>query len=204
MYGLESNRDALLLTGAPVGIIGYGDLARAFRPLLQPFGCPVKAYDPWLPDHVLRAQGCAPATLDAVLSTSRFVFVFATVTAENQGFIGARELALMPPGSCLLLLSRAAVVDFPALAQAVGEGRIRAATDVFPTEPLPTDDPMRGLDGLLMSAHRAGALDSAFKKMGELVLGDLKLVLAGLPPVGCKRAERETVARLRSKAVDIS
>ena len=52
--------------------------------------------------------------------------------------------------------------------------------------------------------HRAGALDSAFKEMGELVIQDLKLILKGLPPKLCKKAERETVKYLRSKPVDIN
>jgi phosphoglycerate dehydrogenase-like enzyme len=48
-YGLESNRDCFLFTGSRVGIIGFGDLARTFRPMVRPFRCPVKVYDPWLP-----------------------------------------------------------------------------------------------------------------------------------------------------------
>ena len=57
------------------------------------------------------------------------------------------------------------------------------------------------LDGFILSAHRAGALDVAFKKMGEMVLDDMELVARGLPPVVCRRAERETVRRMRSKPV---
>jgi phosphoglycerate dehydrogenase-like enzyme len=51
IYGLESNRDSFLFTGCRVGIIGFGDLARAFRAVLRPFRCPVKIYDPWLPER---------------------------------------------------------------------------------------------------------------------------------------------------------
>src|ERR1700722_7477229 len=55
VYGLQSNQDSFLFTGCRVGIIGFGDLARAFRPLVRAFRCPVKVYDPWLPDReVLR------------------------------------------------------------------------------------------------------------------------------------------------------
>ena len=54
------------------------------------------------------------------------------------------------------------------------------------------------------SAHRAGALDSAFKKMGDMVLEDMALMDRGLPPMRCKRAERETVSRMRSKPVSVN
>ncbi len=88
-YGFESNRDCSLFTGSRVGIIGFGDLARAFRPMLRPFRCPVKVFDPWLPERELLHNDCTPASLDDLLSTSDAVFVFASVTSENQGFLGA-------------------------------------------------------------------------------------------------------------------
>ena len=49
-YGLDCNADAFLLTGSPVGIVGYGDLGRTLHRLLAPFACPVKVHDPWLPE----------------------------------------------------------------------------------------------------------------------------------------------------------
>ena len=52
------------------------------------------------------------------------------------------------------------------------------------------------------SAHRAGALDIAFKRMGDMVLEYMDLIERGLPPLRSKRAERETVSRMRSKPVD--
>ena len=64
--------------------------------------------------------------------------------------------------------------------------------------------PERKLKNVIFSPHRAGALDSAFKEMGELVIQDLKLISKGLPPRLCKKAERETVKFLRSKPVDIN
>jgi phosphoglycerate dehydrogenase-like enzyme len=100
-----------------------------------------------------------------------------------------------------VLLSRAGVVDFDALMAAVRSGHIKAATDVYPIEPLPLDHPVRQMENFVHSAHRAGALDIAFKQMGRMVLEDLDLLDRGLPPLACKRAERETVGRMRSKPV---
>jgi phosphoglycerate dehydrogenase-like enzyme len=203
VYGLESNQESFLIRGQPVGLIGFGDLGRAFRRLLVPFACPVKVYDPWLPDLLIRDHDCMPASLDEVL-TSRVIAVFAAVTSDNQAMLGRAQLERIRPGSLFLLMSRAAVVDFEALVDCVAQGRFKAATDVFPEEPWPGDHPVRKLDGMLLSAHRAGALDEVFKRIGELVLADLALILQGLPPVMCKRAEPETVARLRSMPVQVS
>jgi phosphoglycerate dehydrogenase-like enzyme len=203
-YGLESNADAFLLSGQPVGIVGFGDLGRELHRLLAPFGCPVKVYDPWLPDVLIERAGAAPAALDDVLATSRLVFVFAAVTSENEGFLGRAQLERMRPGAILLVMSRAGVVDFGALADLVRAGRLRAATDVFPDEPVAPGDPLRRLDGLLLSPHRAGGMREAFLQIGRLAVADLELVLRGLPPVACKRAERETAGRLRSRPVERS
>lgn len=59
---------------------------------------------------------------------------------------------------------------------AVKSGHIVAASDVFPEEPLAGDHPVRTLPGFLRSAHRAGALDIAFKRMGDMVLEDMDLI----------------------------
>jgi phosphoglycerate dehydrogenase-like enzyme len=201
LWGGEGNAAARLLSGSEIGLIGFGDLGRALARLLAGFRARIRAFDPWLPPSLLREHGIEPAPLDTVLATSDTVFVVASVTSENQGFLDAAAFARMRPGAGFVLLSRAAVVDFPALIDAVRSRHIRAASDVFPEEPLPLDHPARTLEGFLRSAHRAGALDIAFQRMGDMLLEDMALLDRGLPPLRCKRAERETVSRMRSKPV---
>jgi phosphoglycerate dehydrogenase-like enzyme len=201
-YELDGNRGCFLLAGADVGVIGLGELGRQLVRLLAPFGCRVRAYDPWLPDLVIRGAGAEPAGLDELLRGSRVVFVFAAPTTENQAMLGRRELELLPQGAALLLMSRAAVADVDAIVDLAGAGRLRAAIDVWPREPVPADHPARRVDGLLLSAHRAGGMPEAFRAIGRMAVADLELVLAGLPPMVCRRAERETVRRLRSRPID--
>lgn len=203
-YGLDGNLEAELLAGADVGFVGFGDLGRAVHKLLAGFQPVIRAFDPWLSDGALRRLGVAPASLDDVLSKSRFVFVVATITTENAHLLNAEKLGLMQKGAKLLLLSRAAVADFAALKEFAASGRIHVATDVFPEEPVAADDPIRKIPNILFSAHRAGALTSALQNIGKLVLEDLGQIARGLPPIACKRAERETVMRLRSKPIDKS
>lgn len=203
-WGLEGNGRARLLTGAEVGLVGYGELGRALHKVLVPFQTRLRVYDPWLPDALIAEAGAEPAPLDRVLGESDVIFVVAGVTSENQGFLDAAAFAAMRPGAVFILLSRADVVDFAALTDAVARGHITAATDVWPEEPMPQGHPARRLPGLLKSAHRAGALDAAFLRMGDLVLDDMGLMDRGLPPLRCKRADRETVGRLRSRPVEKS
>ncbi|HET6439713.1 MAG TPA: NAD(P)-dependent oxidoreductase [Anaeromyxobacter sp.] len=201
-YGLAGNEGFFQFSGATVGIIGFGELGRALRALLVPFRNPVLVHDPWLPDELVRAHNCRPAPLDEVLSGSRLVFVLASVTAANQGFLGRRELALLQDGAALLLLSRAAVVDFPELVGELRSGRIRAAIDVFPEEPVPRDAPIRfGGENVLYSAHRTGGMREALELIGRMTVADAELVLRGLPPQLCRRADPALASQLRSKPV---
>ncbi|MDQ0318534.1 phosphoglycerate dehydrogenase-like enzyme [Pararhizobium capsulatum DSM 1112] len=204
LWGGEGNGRARLLSGSEVGIIGFGDLGKALNRVLSGFRTTTRAFDPWMPASILRDHGVEPAGLDEVLSNSDFIFVVAAATSENQGFLDATAFAKMRDGAAFILLSRANVVDFGDLMVAVESGRIVAASDVYPQEPLPLDHPVRHLKGFLRSAHRAGALDSAFKKMGDMVLEDMDLMDRDLPPMRCKRAERETVSRIRSKPVTVN
>lgn len=203
-YGLAGNVGVFRFAGAPVGIIGFGDLGRQLRELIRPFKNVVRVFDPWLPKEIVERFDCVQSSLDEVMAESRVVFVFASVTSENEGFIGSREFALMQPGSAFLLMSRAAVVDFPAMVEAVRSGQIRAATDVFPVEPVSADDPIRQMPGLLLSAHRTGGTRDAFYEIGAMAVADAELIMKGLPPQLCRRADPATASRLRSKPVSVS
>ncbi|MBZ8134951.1 hydroxyacid dehydrogenase [Afifella sp. IM 167] len=198
-YGLSGNQGAFLLSGADMGFVGFGNLGQALLPLLQPFRPTIRVFDPWLPEGYLTDFGLVPASLDEVLSRSRVTFVLAGVTEENRGMIGAREFSLVPDDAAFVLLSRADIVDWDAFLEATRGGRFRAATDVFPVEPVPAGDPVRGHPHLLLSSHRAGGVREVFLRIGEMVLDDALLILAGLPPVRLQAARAETVTRLRSK-----
>ncbi|MCX5478736.1 hydroxyacid dehydrogenase [Kaistia geumhonensis] len=203
-YGLAGNRDTFRFAGAPVGLIGFGDLGRNLRDLIRPFRNPVAVYDPWLPGEIIERADCRPASLEDVLSTSKVIFVFASVTSENQHFIGAREFAMMQKDTAFLLMSRAAVVDFPAMLDAVRSGHIRAATDVFPEEPVAPDDPVRKVEGLILSAHRTGGTVDALYAIGRMAVADAELIMRGLPPQLCRRADPAVASRLRSKPVSVT
>ena len=93
-------------------------------------------------------------------------------------------------------MSRAHVVDFDALTEALMEGRFRAAIDVFPEEPMPSDHPIRRAPNVVLSAHRAGSIVGDSNLIGRMVVDDLEAMAHGLPPWHMQGAEPEIVARL--------
>lgn len=193
--------DSILLRGARVGLIGYGNLGRAFHALLEPFHNEVRIHDPWLPESIIRESGATSASLDDTLATSDFVFVFATATAESEHLLNGSKLDLLAPGARLILVSRAAVVDYAALLERLQAGRVYAAIDVWPEEPIPKGDPFLALDNVVVSQHRAGGIPQAFFSIGEMVCDDLELMRDGLPPARMQVAAPELVTRYRNKPV---
>lgn len=201
MYDEGRNHGSFLLSGKPLGLIGCGVLGRTLLPLLAPLGGRRLVYDPWLQDAVIRGLGAEPASLREVCADSRVVFVLAAPTTENVGLLGAPEFASMRPGTVVVVVSRAAVVDWAAALDAAAGGQIRLAVDVFPQEPIPADERARHVPGTILSAHRAGNVPEVWPQVGERVVDDLEWILRGLPPQRLAQARPETVARLRSRPV---
>jgi len=189
------NVGAFMLYDQPVGFVGYGSIGRALHPLLKPFGCRISVYDPWLVDGYLRLQGVEPASLEQVMESSKVIFVLAATTTENKALISRELLERIQPGAVFVLISRAHVVDFDALTELVCAGRFKAALDVFPTEPLALDHPIRQAQDAVLSAHRAGPVVEALWEIGDMVLDDLEAITRNLPPQRLQLAQPELISR---------
>ena len=119
--------------------------------------------------------------LDDLVATSDVLVLVVALAEETRGLLDARRLALMPPGSILVNAARGAVVDEDALAAALRTGTpVAAALDVFRTEPLPADSPLRDLP-VLLSPHAAGSTQQASGRILGGSVENLRRVLAGEP-----------------------
>ena len=198
IYSGASNRESFLLRGRTLGLFGCGNIGRSLLPLLKPFGGEILVHDPWLHDRLLEQMGVQPVDLDTLLGRSQVLFILASVTPENRQALGAEQFGRLQPGSLVVLVSRAAVVNFDALLDAAESGHIRAAIDVFPQEPVPLDARVRQTPNVILSAHRAGGIPESYRQIGQMVVDDLELILRGLPPQRMQRASLEIVRRLQS------
>ena len=194
-YLVAGNKTTFMLYDQPVGMIGYGAIARELHRLLLPFNVSISVYDPWLGDRYLRHHGVEPLPLTDLMSNSRIVFVLAAPTVENRAMITRELLERMGENALFVLVSRAHVVDFDALTELVLAGRFKMATDVFPMEPLEGDHPIRGAEGALLSAHRAGSVKTGLFELGEMIVDDLEALVRGLPPRRLLMAEPELSGR---------
>lgn len=198
-YGIAGNQEARTLFGATVGLVGFGNLGRALRPLLAPFGCSVLVFDPWLGPGFLAEQGCRKVALEELLESSEVIAILAGVTAGNEGFLDRSRLERIRADATVVLASRAEIVDLEALVALAEAGRLRLAVDVFPLEPVPAEAPIRRSRRVLLSAHRAGGTRASYARLRAMLAEDLDQIRAGLPPLRLQRAEPALAAQARSR-----
>lgn len=195
-YVRFGNRTTFSLFGSRIGFVGYGAIARKLQALLAPFDCTISVFDPWLPRTFLVRHGVHPVDLRTLLSTSDVTFVLAIPSEENRGLLDEDHLKMIPHGAVLALISRAHLVDFDALTRLVLDERFKAAIDVFPTEPLAPDHPIRTAPGAILSAHRAGSVPGELKRIGRMVADDVEAIALEIPPREMLGAEPEYIRRL--------
>ncbi|GLQ54053.1 NAD(P)-dependent oxidoreductase [Devosia nitrariae] len=183
------------LYGAELGFVGFGSIARELATLLRPFGCRIRVFDPWLTDSVITAAGCVPASLEEVMAECRAIYVLASPTPENKGLISRQLIASVQQDALLVVISRAHLVDFDALVEAADSGRIQAAVDVFPVEPVPRDATVRGSANMVLSPHRAASIRRERQAIGRMAVDDLELMSRGLPPLVLQAAQPEAIRK---------
>jgi len=194
-YLHEANDHTFMLFEQTVGIIGYGNIARILHQLLLPFNVNILVYDPWLGEGYLKRQGVRSTSLETLVADAKVIFALAAPTKENQAMLSRDLLETIQPHAVLVLASRAHVVDFDAMTEMVLAGRFKVATDVFPTEPLEPEHPIRQADYAVLSAHKAGSVKTGLWEIGEMVVDDLEMVIRGVPPKRLQNAEPELSLR---------
>ncbi|MDP2699142.1 D-2-hydroxyacid dehydrogenase family protein [Thalassospira sp.] len=142
------------LAGSTLGIIGLGRLGEKVATIAQAFGMNIIAWSENLTSERCAKLGVTLASKQDLLRQSDFITIHQRLSDRTTGLIGADELNLMKPTAFLINTSRGPIVDWQALLVAVEKGQIAGAgIDVYDTEPLPHDHPLRGSNKLLLTPH---------------------------------------------------
>jgi len=182
------------LRGSPVGLLGYGSIARELARLLQPLGVEILATKNnleeikqrgYVPNGTGDPEGeyftrlYPPQALHSVLTKSDFVVVSLPLTKETRTIIGAKELQIMKPSAYLIALGRGGQVEEYALLYALKEKQIAGAVlDVFGTEPLPKESPLWEAPNMVITPHIAGDTRNYNQLVFELFRENLQRYLA--------------------------
>jgi phosphoglycerate dehydrogenase-like enzyme len=157
MAGVWEPFDIPEIAGQTAGIVGYGDIGRAVATRLKAFGMNILALRRTPPtggSDPLVDRYYGPGGLLEMIPRCDYVVATAPLTPQTRGMIGAREFAAMKSSAVIVNVGRGAVIDEPAMIQALTEKRIAgAALDVFTVEPLPPGHPFYQLENVLLSPH---------------------------------------------------
>lgn len=166
---------AEVLAGERLGLIGLGEIGSRVARVALAFGMEVVAWSPHMTPERAAAHGAAAVPLDTLLATSRIVSLHLVPSAGTRHLIDAARLAQMRTDAWLVNTSRSALVDMPALRQALAEHRIAgAAIDVFDQEPMPADDPWRQVDNALLTPHTGFVAEPVLAGFARSVVRQLR------------------------------
>lgn len=168
------------IAGRTLGILGFGRIGREVALRARAFGMQVIAHDPMVHAAPAGFDWVGMPGRDGLFSGCDVLTLHVPLTPETRHSIGAREFALMRPGSILINASRGGVVDESALHAALTGGPLRAAAvDVFESEPAPADHPLLALPNVLALPHLGASTAEAQRRAGNDAVDTLLEVLAG-------------------------
>lgn len=174
------------LEGRTVVVYGYGSIGARIGRVSRGLGMYVIGIK-------RSVEGLDPVSLDADelqpsgalmdhLDRADVLVLAAPHTPETEGVIGREALARLPEGAVLVNVGRGALLDEPALVEALRSGRLRGAgLDVFEEEPLPRSSPLWDMPNVIVSPHSAGTSDRENGRITDLFCENLRRFLAGAP-----------------------
>jgi D-3-phosphoglycerate dehydrogenase / 2-oxoglutarate reductase len=172
------------LQGSTLGLFGFGKIAQETARRALAFGLRVLAYDPYLAAERIGQLGAIPVGKEQLLRESHFLSLHAALTPETHHCIGVAELALLPRGAVLINAGRGGLLDSAALLAALRSGQLAAAgLDVLESEPPAADDPLRGMEQVVITPHSASFSEAAIEELWLTATHDALRVLRGEAPL---------------------
>lgn len=163
------------LAGKTFGIVGYGRIGKATAELARAFGMKVIYYS-------RHGSGEGYVTLDELYAQSDIVSLHCPQTPDNVGMIDKNAIAKMKDGVILLNTARGGLINEQDLREALLSGKVyAAASDVVSSEPIRADNPLLGLDNMLITPHIAWASHEARQRLMDTAVDNVRQFLNGTP-----------------------
>ena len=186
----ETPRPIPRVKGQTLGLIGFGNIARALVPKALGFGLRVIAYTPRLRPQDAPQGVEVTNDLSEMLAASDYVSIHCPLTEETAHLIDDAALAQMKSDALLINTSRGGVIDEEALTRALREGRIGgAALDVTDPEPPSADNPLLTLENVIVTPHAAFYSVAATAELARKAAENVVTVLRGEVPKTVVNAE---------------
>lgn len=159
---------------------GFGRIARSAHHMIRGFDGKRIAYDPFVPADVMALEGVEKVDIDDLFTRADIISLHLPLTAETKHFVNAERLAEMKPTAIIVNTARGPLIDTVALAEALHNDQIAGAgIDVFESEPLPADHPLRGAPRAILTSHVAWYSESSIPRLQRLAAEEVARGLKG-------------------------
>src|SRR3989454_2518415 len=155
------------LNNKTIGILGMGRIGSEVARRAIAFGMRVLAYDPYLALSRAKALQVELVELDEIYARADFITIHMPLSDETKGMLNAAAFAKMKKGVRVLNCARGGIIHEQDLYDAIKSGRVAgAALDVYETEPLPKEFPLRDLPQVIMTPHLGASTEEAQENVG--------------------------------------
>ena len=163
------------LEGMTLGIIGLGKLGTRTANIAKAFGMDVIAWSQNLTAEKCREAGVGYVGKEDLFRRSDFVTIHVVLSQRTRGLVGTNELGLMKPTAYIINTSRGPIIDETALLEALRDKKIAGAgLDVFDTEPLPLDHPLRKMDNVEITPHLGYVSEQNYRRYFADAVEDIR------------------------------
>jgi phosphoglycerate dehydrogenase-like enzyme len=170
------------LHGKTLGVLGLGRLGAQVAAVGKAFGMDVTAWSQNLTAERATAAGARLVSREALFAEAEVVTIHLVLSDRTRGLVSAADLSRMKPTAYLVNTSRGPIVDTKALLECLRARRIAgAALDVFDREPLPADDPLRGLDNVVLTPHLGYVLEENYRLLYPQAVEAIRAFMVGKP-----------------------
>jgi D-3-phosphoglycerate dehydrogenase len=171
------------LRGKVLGIIGLGKIGKAVARRAAGFEMRVVTHDPYLSEEQAAEHGAKLIGLAELLHRSDVITVHTPLNAHTRGLLGTAQLEATKPGAFILNVARGGIVDEAALAAGLRDGHLGgAAVDVYASEPMAPDNPLRDAPNLVLTPHLGASTSEAQDRVGLEMAEQVISALAGATP----------------------
>jgi D-3-phosphoglycerate dehydrogenase len=156
------------LQGKTLGLVGLGRIGREVAKRARAFGMQVVAYDPFMSEKQAETLGAQLMPFKKVMQTADYISLHVPVSEKTKDMVNGESLGWCKDGARIINCARGELVDVNALLKAIESGKLAgAALDVYTSEPLPEDSPLRKIPQLLLTPHLGASTKEAQLKVAE-------------------------------------
>ncbi|ACF12692.1 D-3-phosphoglycerate dehydrogenase [Chloroherpeton thalassium ATCC 35110] len=154
------------LEGKTLSVIGLGKIGREVAVRMQAFGMKTVGYDPMLPEEFAAKMNIELLTLSETLKQADFITIHSSLNESTKNLICKETIEIMKDGVYIVNCARGGIVNEFDLAEAIKSGKVAgAALDVFAQEPIVSDNPLIGIERVIMTPHIAASTEEAQVKV---------------------------------------